>query len=215
MLVACWSSKGGAGTTVVASSLALLLARREPTGAVLVDLAGDIPAALGLAEPTSPGLAGWLAAGIDVPADALGRLEEHAAPGLALLHRGAGVLATERADVLAALLTADARPIVADCGADPQGTALTVAAGATRSVLVTRACFLSLRRALNAPLRPSEIVLLTEPGRSLSRVDVEDCVGAPVIAEVAVDPTVARAVDAGLLATRLPRTLARELGRAA
>lgn len=215
MLVACWSSKGGAGTTVVATALGLLLARREAAGAVIVDLAGDVPAVLGLAEPTSPGLAGWLAAGTDVPADALGRLEQRAAPALALLPRGAGPLPPLRADVLTALLTADARPVVADCGAEPDGTALVVAAGATRSVLVTRPCFLALRRALSAPLRPSEIVLLTEPGRSLSRLDVEDCIGAPVVAEVAVDPSVARAVDAGLLATRLPRTLARELGRAA
>jgi hypothetical protein len=59
------------------------------------------------------------------------------------------------------------------------------------------------------------VVLLTEPGRSLSRHDVEDCIGAPVVAEVAVDPAVARAVDAGLLASRLPRGLERELGRAA
>ena len=59
------------------------------------------------------------------------------------------------------------------------------------------------------------MVLLTEPGRSLTRVDVEDCVGAPVVAEVSVDPAVARAVDAGLLASRLPRGLAKELRRAA
>ena len=215
MLVACWSSKGGAGTTVVATALALLLAGREPGGAVLADLAGDVPAALGLPEPTSPGLAGWLAAGRDVPADALARLEVRTVPGLALLPRGGGLLPADRADVLAALLLADTRPVVADCGADPTGTALTIAAGATRSILVTRACFLALRRALGAPLRPSEVVLLTEPGRSLTRLDVEDCLGAPVVAEVAVDPSVARAVDAGLLATRLPRALARELGRAA
>lgn len=215
MLVACWSSKGGAGTTVVAASLALLFSRGTPQGALLVDLAGDSPAALGLPEPDGPGLAGWLGAGSDVPADALGRLEVPAGPGLALLPRGMGELRPDRADVLTALLANDARPVVVDCGADPTGAALTLAAGATRSVLVTRACFLSLRRALRAPLRPSEIVLLTEPGRSLSRLDVEDCIGAPVVAEVAVDPAVARAVDAGLLATRLPRGLVRELGRAA
>lgn len=215
MLVACWSSKGGAGTTVVAASLALLLARRSGAGALLVDLAGDAPAALGLPEPDTPGLAGWLNAGANVPADALNRLEQPVGDGLALLARGSGALPPARAEVLAALLASDARPVVADCGAEPDGAALVVAASATRSVLVTRACFLALRRALQAPLRPSEIVLLTEPGRSLTRHDVEDCVGAPVVAEVAVDPSVARAVDAGLLATRLPRGLARELGRAA
>lgn len=215
MVVACWSSKGGAGTTVVAASLALLAARRDAGGALLVDLAGDAPAALGVPDPDGPGLAGWLDAGDAVPADALSRLEHLTGDGLALLARGPGALRPERAEVLAALLAADPRPVVVDCGAEPQGVALVVAASATRSVLVTRACFLALRRALSAPLRPSEIVLLTEPGRSLTRHDVEQCIGAPVVAEVAVDPLVARAVDAGLLATRLPRGLVRELARAA
>jgi MinD-like ATPase involved in chromosome partitioning or flagellar assembly len=215
MLIACWSAKGGSGTTVVATSLALLLARRSPDGALLVDLGGDAPAALGLPEPASPGLAGWLAAGPRVPADALSRLEEPVGSGLALLPRGGGELHPERGEVLGALLAADSRPVVADCGAGPTGAALAVAAGATRSVLVTKACFLALRRALTAPLRPSEVVLLTEPGRSLGRTDVEQCVGAPVVTEVAIDPAVARAVDAGLLAVRLPRGLARDLSRAA
>lgn len=215
MLVACWSSKGGAGTTVVAATLALLLARRSRGGALIVDLAGDIPAALGVADPEGPGVAGWLNAGPDVPPDALGRLETPAGDGLALLARGPGPLDPTRADVLAALVASDARPVVADCGTDPAGAALAVAAGATRSILVTRPCFLALRRTLTVPLRPSGVVLLTEPGRSLTRRDVEDCVGAPIVAEVAVDPLVARAVDAGLLACRLPRTLAKELEHAA
>jgi hypothetical protein len=215
VLVACWSSKGGAGTTVVAAALALLLARRTQGGALAADLAGDLPAALGLVEPDGPGLADWLAAGEAAPVDALARLEVPACDGLALLARGTGPLSEARAEVLATLLAADPRPVVVDCGALPAGAALTVAAGATRSILVTRACYLGLRRALTVPLRPSEVVLLTEPGRALSRLDVEDCLGAPVSAEVSVDPQVARAVDAGLLATRLPRGLARELQRAA
>jgi MinD-like ATPase involved in chromosome partitioning or flagellar assembly len=214
MLVACWSSKGGAGTTVVAATLALL-ARRSVQGALLADLAGDAPAALGVPDPDGPGVADWLAAGSEVPPDGLSRLERPAGDGLALLPRGIGDLSAARADVLATILAADSRPVIADCGTDPCDAALVVAAGATRSILVTRPCFLSLRRALTMPLRPSEVVLLTEPGRALTKEDVEACVGAPVIAEVAVDPQVARAVDAGLLATRLPRALVKELGRAA
>lgn len=215
MLIACWSSKGGAGTTVVAATLALLLGRADTGGALLADLGGDAPAALGLVEPDSPGLAGWLSSGPAVPPDALTRLEVRVDDGLALLPRGSGDLVGERADVLAHLLATDGRSVVADCGTDPRGAALAVAAGATRSVLVTRPCFLALRRAVALPLRPSEVVLLTEPGRALGRGDVERAVGAPVVAEVAVDPQVARAVDAGLLATRLPRGLARDLSRAA
>nr|MBA2279690.1 hypothetical protein [Acidimicrobiia bacterium] len=54
MLISCWSTKGGSGTTVVAAALALVFART--TGdALLADLAGDQPAALGLpADATSP-----------------------------------------------------------------------------------------------------------------------------------------------------------------
>src|SRR3546814_17270496 len=40
MLVACWSSKGGSGPTVVPASLALLLARRAASGALPPALAG-------------------------------------------------------------------------------------------------------------------------------------------------------------------------------
>jgi hypothetical protein len=58
-------------------------------------------------------------------------------------------------------------------------------------------------------------VLLAEPGRALDATDVESVIGAPVVAQVSVDPAVARAVDAGLLASRLPRGLERALRGAA
>ncbi len=70
-------------------------------------------------------------------------------------------------------------------------------------------------RALAAPLRPSGVVLVSEPGRALGAKDVEDVLGVPVRAEVTVEAAVARAVDAGLLASRLPRSLERALRRAA
>jgi len=215
MLLACWSAQGGSGTTVVSVALALLEARLAPAGALLVDLAGDVPAALGLPDEPSDGVAAWLAAGPTVPPDALHRLEVPGGEHLALLPRGGEPLEPARADALAALLAADDRPVVVDCGALREEVAVTVAAAATRSLLVTRPCYLALRRALAAPIRPSEVVLLSEPGRALGRTDVEQCLGVPVTAEVAVDPAVARAVDAGVLALRLPRRLARELGRAA
>jgi hypothetical protein len=54
-------------------------------------------------------------------------------------------------------------------------------------------------------------VLIREPGRALHAADVERAVGVPVVAELDLDPAVARAVDAGLLAARLPRSLQRRL----
>ena len=217
MLVACWSAKGGSGTTVVSIALAAVLARRSASGAVLADLAGDAPAALGLPEPPGPGLADWLAAGADVPADALGRLEVDAG-AFSLLPAGASAPSPDvdgRGDVLAALLSADPRPVVADCGTSPSGAALAVAAAATHSFLVLRPCYLALRRAVAAPLRPSGVVLVDEPGRSLCAADVEAALDVPVRAVVPVTEPIARAVDAGLLGARLPRGLERAVRRAA
>ncbi|MBA2436731.1 MAG: hypothetical protein H0V52_00035 [Acidimicrobiia bacterium] len=216
MLIACWSAKGGSGTTVVSVALAGMLARPSSTGALLADLGGDVPAVLGMAEPTGPGLGEWLASGAEVPADALTRLEVPGPGDLRLLPAGAGAPAVPgRAEVLAAVLAADPRPVVADCGSGPSGPGLAVAAAASASLLVLRPCYLSLRRALQAPMRPSGVILVSEPGRSLGRSDVEDVLGVPVRAVVGIDPAVARAVDAGLLATRLPRGLERALRHAA
>lgn len=214
MVVALWSAKGGSGTTVVAGALALVLAQREGA-ALAVDLAGDLPAVLGVPEPDGPGVAEWLAAGDDVAVDALGRLEVAAGDGLAILPRGHGGLAPDRAGVLTSVLAAEPRPVVVDCGTSPGTVARAVAAAASVSLLVTRPCYLALTRALAAPLRPSGVVLVAEAGRSLGRRQVEDVLGVPVRAELRVDPGVARAVDAGLLAARLPRPLTRALRAAA
>jgi MinD-like ATPase involved in chromosome partitioning or flagellar assembly len=215
VLLACWSAKGGVGTTVTAAAVALSLARRSHAGAVLADLAGDGAAVLGLAEPESPGLAGWLAAGDDVPADALARLEVDAGTGLALLPRGTATLAVERAGVLATLLDAGARPVVADCGSRLDEAVVAFLRAAGRSVVVTRPCYLALRRTASAPLAATEVVLVHDAGRVLDRADVEGALNATVVAEIPDDPAIARAVDAGLLAARLPRSLERAVRRVA
>ena len=218
MLVACWSVKGGSGTTVVAASLALLLAREHREGVTFVDLAGDAPSVFGVAEPRGPGIADWTNAGDDVPAAALAALASPVRDGLRLLHRGVepvGVLAGERIAVALATLGT----VVVDCGQLAEGpehdVAGAVAAGATQSLLVMRPCFLSLRRALAAPIRPSGVVLSHDQPRALGRADIEDVLGVPVRAEVRWDPAVARAVDAGLLATALPPVLSKALRAAA
>ncbi len=68
---------------------------------------------------------------------------------------------------------------------------------------------------VHSAIRPTGIVLVDEPGRALSQRDVEHSLGVAVEATVSLDPAVARAVDAGLLATRLPRVIAEELRQVA
>lgn len=214
MLIACWSVKGGSGTTVVTAALAALLARRDDP-VLLADLAGDLPAALGLSGPDGPGLSDWMAAGPEVPGDALGRLEVDVAPNLRLLPwQGEHAFGAGEGDRLAAEL-ASHPVVVADCGTHPIGAARALVAAADRSVLVVRPCYLAVRRAVAFPIRPSAVIVVEEAGRALTSADVEEVLGVPVVAVVPWDGGVARAVDAGLLAGRLPRVLARPLESAA
>ncbi len=75
--------------------------------------------------------------------------------------------------------------------------------------VVLRNDFLSLRRALASPRTTAGFILITEPQRALGSRNVEDVLAYPIVAEIAVDPRIARAVDAGLLTTiRLPLGLA-------
>jgi MinD-like ATPase involved in chromosome partitioning or flagellar assembly len=203
----CWSSKGGSGTTVVSAALALTLSRTHPV--VLVDLAGDLPAALGLPEPSGPGVGDWLASPT-ATADALSRLTIAVTDQVRLLPCGSRVpTAPSRWSQFVDALAELHAPTVVDAGTGEPPAEL-VGPG-VHSLLVTRSCYLGLRRAVSGSVKPSGVVLVLEPGRALTATDVERAMGAPVVAEIPYDPAVARAVDAGLLASRLPRTLSLRL----
>jgi hypothetical protein len=216
MVILCWAAKGGSGTTVVAAALAL--SSHRPS--LLVDLDGELPAVLGLPEPDRPGVADWLAS--DTSTDHLAELLVDVGPRVWLLpwQSAASVGKHRHIDDL------DARwatlgdwlhdwsnqwgcDVTIDGGTrvppDP------LAARADRSLLVTRACYLSLRRAVRCGVRPTGVILVDEPGRGLGPRDIEHAIGVPVEAVISVDPGVARAVDAGLLASRLPRVMKRAL----
>jgi len=89
-----------------------------------------------------------------------------------------------------------------------------LAAAAAQRLLVTRRCYLAVRRVAGLIAEPTGVVLIDESSRCLSSRDIEAATGAPIIASVSFDPAIARAVDAGLLAVRLPSTIRRELRRA-
>ncbi len=222
MVTLCWAAKGGSGTTVVAASLAL----NSTHPSLLVDLDGELPAALGLPEPERPGVAEWLAT--DSPAEQLAELLMEIAPRRWLLPwRSGATWASRPAPPIEPTATRWGQ--LGDWMNDwtrQWGCDITIDAGTgrpapplvervDRSLLVTRPCYLALRRAVRGETRPTGVVLVDEPGRALSQRDVEHALGVPVVATVSFDPAVARAVDAGLLATRPPRVISKELRRAA
>jgi MinD-like ATPase involved in chromosome partitioning or flagellar assembly len=216
VLFALWSPKGGSGTSVIAAACALVLAR-DAAGARLADVAGDQPAIFGLAAEPETGIVDWLATGPEAPADALERLAVTVAPGVALIPRGstdrslAPLPAAESGAALAVALRDGPVPTIVDAGSASAPAARALVEVADVSVVVLRGCYLALRRAVHSPLlaRAAGIVLVEEAGRSLGPSEVRDVVDRPVLARVPVRSPIARAVDAGVLAARLPDALAR------
>lgn len=219
MIVTCWSVKGGSGTSVVAGALAVAWSAGRPV--LAVDLAGDLPAVIGMTASPGPGVVDWLHAGSGVGAAALEALAVAAGPSLRVLHRGGDAgdlrpagetdggrrgIGDSRWRAFAAAMSAVPADVVIDAGLAPLPAEL--AAVTDASLVVIRPCFLALRRASTARDVPTGVVVINEPGRSLGRRDIERVLGIRVAAEMRLDPAVARAVDVGLIAARLPASLA-------
>ena len=237
MLHTFWSVKGGSGVTVTAALYAAALARRHGA-TTLVDLCGDQPAALGLPEPQGAGWHDWLATP-DGSAEALDRLLLSAGDRLTLLPVGTHPPTADRVSAGRAPGPADRVPglvaalselghVVVDAGViDPtargaadgllggavelRGELFAQLAGAGRTTLVLRPCYLTLRRAMKVAAHVDDIVVVSEPERALGARDVARLLGARVLADVAVDPAVARSVDAGTLLRRRHRSIHRSL----
>jgi hypothetical protein len=225
MVTLCWAAKGGSGTTVVATALAL----SSPRPSLLVDLDGEIPAVLGVPEPDRPGVAEWLAS--DATADHLAELLIDIGPRTWLLPWRASSSGHAGADGRGNTTGSDddrwaslgdwlhdwsvqwGCDVTIDVGTRTPPPALLERSD--RSLLVTRPCYLALRRAVRSSVRPTGVVLVDEPGHGLGHRDIEHALGVPVDAIVSIDPMVSRAVDAGLLASRLPRVMTRALRRVA
>jgi len=199
----CWSVKGGVGTTVVSAVVALQ--RSESRDARLVDLMGDLPATLGIAEPTDQGIGEWLSN--DAAEETLEHLAIPVTDRLDLLPRGSistDSYSLRRLQQFAALPSS--REVVVDAGTNTSFIE-TLLPHATVSWLVLRPCYLALRRAVSTRLRVDGVILVNEPGRALSKRDVASVLSAPIVAEVELDPRLARVIDAGLLTTRLPSSM--------
>lgn len=205
MLTICWAAKGGSGTTFTAAALAL--ASDTPT--VLVDLDGDLPLVLGVDDNDRAGVTDWLDS--TAPAERFDRLEIPLGASCTLVPRGTGPLdrRSPRWARLAAALAARPGRVVVDAGTGDPPAGLCAVADAV--LLVTRPCYVALQRAGRSAVRPTGVILVDEPGRRLRAADVEHTVGAPIVATLLLDPKIARAVDSGLLVSRLPRDCVRQL----
>jgi hypothetical protein len=202
------SSKGGSGTTVTACASALRAAT-EYGSALFIDLCGDVPAVLGMSEPTSPGVNEWLAENQTADSEALVLLGNSTANGLIVIHRGDKFVEGQpRWCDLAHALSHMPMPVFIDAGTSYVPDELRHVA--QHVVLVTRPCYLSLRRATLLS-KPTGVVVVEEEGRALNAKDIQYVIGSPILSTIPMTPAVSRAVDAGLFATRYEQVIGQHL----
>lgn len=215
-----WSPKGGSGTSTVTAGTAIRLANDdEDRDVVLVDLAGDQPALLGLTtieQSDVPGITDWVES--SERRDTLDCLIEKVAPGLGLVRLGtrgpAGVDRTPTSTRGRRLITAikalvrPDRVLVVDAGLDLHEYRAHVPGV---PVCVVRSCYLALSRGQRVPGPYERVVVIQEPQRGLRARDVAAALGASEVEIVAWDPRVGRAVDAGTIVSMLPPPLQHSL----
>lgn len=88
------------------------------------------------------------------------------------------------------------------------GTSVPDIYGTDKTILVTQQCYLALRRITLNSDRVSGfdgVVVLTDESRAVGLDDLRSIVPLDIVGTVEMNPSVARAVDAGLLVQRIPK----------
>ena len=209
MFTICWSCKGGSGTSVVAAALAAVSALTTPT--ILVDLAGDQPALLGLTTPEQ-GISEWMSNKMQLE---FGDLLMKCGRNLSVAARGGELLPDHNSgdwNYLSRALSQihdQAINIVVDAGIS--SVSKTLWEVADTNYLIIRPCYLALRKAVEQNRSTTGVILITGGDRVLTRRDVQSVLKTEVVAEIALDPEIARRVDSGLLHSRIPPALSAAL----
>ena len=158
-MYACWSIKGGSGTTVFASALALLLAEHHGE-ATVIDMGGDVPSVLGMAELAGTGIRDWLSS-TDRDPQGLVDLRVAATSRLHVIPAGsASSFDNSALDDLVQSVTD--QQVVVDFGSLQPPDSVRRAARA--DWLVVRPCYLALRRDF-VDRKPVTWYALSKPGR--------------------------------------------------
>jgi hypothetical protein len=203
------SVKGGVGTSVTSAAVALLLSRDSSRTTFLVDIGGgDQPDILGL-PAISDGLGTWLSA----PDRRLSDLAVGVTDTLRLVPTGDRPLLAESSWMAPLALALDdlrsTANVVVDAG--QLDTTDHLDPLADRRLMVMRPCYVALRHVVTAVNRWDGLVLVRPPDRVLTTRDVASVCDMPLAAEITMTPDVSRAVDAGVLRSRLPTGLVRSL----
>jgi len=203
------SPKGGIGTSVVAASLAIVSSSSTPT--LLVDLAGDQAAILGLPQPPI-GLSDWANGMTYREFDEIVSLchdNLYLAPTGTFDFETLNANAWDKLSRALSLKHSEGCNVIVDLGrAD---VPLSLQEIVDNCYLVIRPCYLALRRAVDLETAFSGVIVVNEPDRVLTSRDVESVLKLTCVAEIPYTSEISRRVDSGLLKSRLPDSLHRVL----
>lgn len=177
-------ARGGQGTTTIAAALALFAADAQPTTLVSAD-------------PTAT------AALLGVPLPLAGEWAQ-VTPTLTLTPGSPKPGGPEPATAVTVI---DAGTSLAGFSSREPADAMAPESGPGERYVVLRGpCYVALATLLASPGPPPDgIIVVAEPGRSLTARDVTDVADIPVVAIVRATPVIARTIDAGLLVARAHR----------
>ena len=206
MITAMWALKGGQGVSTTTALTAVGASVDRP--ALLVDLCGDQSSLFRMGHGQE-GIAEWSTGRHD--ARELRHQAVHVTDTLRLLPRGRGPIDPTRAEELLEwlIIAHPDEPVIADAGTlEPEsgGEArdhrlrLIAAQVAGVSILVTKPCYLALRRCGPNTVSPTGVVMVADMRRALGPVDIEQATGAPVLVTVPYDSGIAMAADGGAMA---------------
>jgi MinD superfamily P-loop ATPase len=199
------SPKGGTGTSVVAASLAIVSSSSSPT--LLVDLSGDQAAILGLPQPPI-GLSDWANGMTYREFDEIISLchdNLYLAPTGTFDFETLNANAWDKLFRALSLKHSEGHNIIVDLGQADIPLALRKIVDTC--YLVTRPCYLALRRAVDLETTFSGVIVVNEPDRVLTSRDVESVLKLKCVAEIPYTSEISRRVDSGLLKSRLPMAL--------
>lgn len=205
MFIILSSPKGGSGTSVTAAALAVLGSQITPT--LLVDLAGDQVALLGLPR-TNFGLTDWLDQQSQQEFDDV------------IIDCGDQLFVVPLGSSTIPITSSPSWPHVVRAleHKQNQGFNIVVDAGsgripadlaglAAQVLLVIRPCYLALHRTVDAHQTYTGVIVVLERDRVLTTKDVETILDLPCVAQVPLTADIARRVDSGLLQSRMPHIL--------
>ena len=141
-VIVCWAAKGGSGTTVVACAMALGVTRGQAT--TLVDLGGDCADRARIGRTDGPGVVDWLASPTAGAAE-LDRLAITVRDDVRLIPRGTRRRTRRISGSRSGAVLSRWSNVIVDAGTGAPPAALHEAA--EHSLLVTRPCFIAIRRA--------------------------------------------------------------------